>query len=91
VHRILRNDLGYKPVRIKKRVKLTASQKDHRLKNAKFQLANNVKIKDLAFSDEKRFLLNPKPGRHEYVWTDDVHEESVYNDSPKYSSGSLEV
>ena len=90
-HRMLRGDLGYKLVRIKKRVKLTASQKDHRLRTAKFQLANNVKIEDVAFSDEKRFLLNPKPGRHEYVWTDDVHEESVYSDTPKYSSGSVEV
>ena len=36
-------------------------------------------------------MLNPKPGHHDYVWTDDVHEESVYSDCPKYSSGSVEV
>ncbi len=91
MHRILREDLGYKPVRIKKRVKLTESHKDHRLDNAKFQLAIGVKMEDVAFSDEKRFLLNPKPGRHDYVWTDDLDKESVYKDSPKYSSGSVEV
>lgn len=36
-------------------------------------------------------MLNPKPGRHDYVWTDDIHDESVYSDTPKYSSGSVEV
>ena len=36
-------------------------------------------------------MLKPKPGHHDYVWTDDMHEESVYSDCPKYSSGSLEV
>ena len=35
--------------------------------------------------------MNPKPGRHDYVWTDDIHDESVYSDTPKYSSGSVEV
>ena len=29
VHRVLRDDLGYKPVRIKRRVKLTDDQKEH--------------------------------------------------------------
>ena len=53
VHRVLRDDLGYKPVRIKRRVKLTDDQKEHRLSNAKFQLAKKVKIEDIAFSDKK--------------------------------------
>ena len=42
VYRALRFGLGYKPVRIKKRVKLTESHKEHRLDNAKFQLKNLV-------------------------------------------------
>ena len=91
VYRALRFDLGYKPVRIKKIVKLTESHKEHRLDNAKFQLKNHVKIEDVAFSDEKQFLLNLKPGHHDYVWTDDVHEESVCSDCPKYSSRSVKV
>ena len=36
-------------------------------------------------------MLNPKPGHHDYVWMDDVHEELVYSDCPKYSSRSVEV
>ena len=67
VYRALRFDLEYKPLQIKKRVKLTESHKEHRLDNAKFQHKNHVKIEDVAFSDEKQFLLNPKPGHHDYV------------------------
>jgi hypothetical protein len=91
VQRILREDLKLKAIRIKRRVKLTDKQKDHRLRTAEFQLSNKVKIDDVAFSDEKQFLLNPKPGRHEYVWTDDFYSEDVYKEVPKYSSGCVEV
>jgi hypothetical protein len=88
---VLKENFKYKSVRIKKRVKLTASQKDHRLKTAKFQLENMVNIENVAFSDEKRFLLDPRPEHYDYVWTDNIHEESVFCDTPKYSSGSVEV
>ena len=54
-------------------------------------MSNKVKIEDVAFSDEKCFLLNPKSGRHEYVWTDDFYSEDVYKEVPKYSSDCVEV
>jgi hypothetical protein len=91
VHRVLKENFKYKSVRIKKRVKLTASQKDHRLKTAKFQLENMVNIENVAFLDEKRFLLDPRPGHYDYIWTDNIHKELVFCDTPKYSSGSVEV
>ena len=49
------------------------------------------KLKMWLFQMRSNLLLNPKPGHHDYVWTDDMHEESVYSDCPKYSSGSVEI
>ncbi len=35
--------------------------------------------------------MNLKSERHIYVWTENIHEESIYNDTYKYSSGSVEI
>lgn len=61
------------------------------MRTAKFQVSKKVKIEDVAFSDEKRFLLSPKPGRHDYVWTNDFYSDSAYIEVPKYSKGCVEV
>jgi hypothetical protein len=38
-----------------------------------------VNIENVTFSDEKRFLLDPRPEHHDYVWTNNIHEESVFH------------
>ena len=67
VHRILRQDLKLKAVKRKRKVKLTAAHKAHRLATADFQVSNGVTIENVVYTDEKRFLLNPKPGCSDFV------------------------
>ena len=91
VHRILREDLKLVPVKRKKKVKLTEAHKKHRLDTAQFQLSNGVKMEDVVFTDEKRFLLNPKPGHSEFVWTNDSSAPATFQEIPKYNRGAIEV
>lgn len=41
----------------------------------------------MAFSNKKQFLLNSKPGRYKYIWTDNFYLEDIYKKVPKYSTG----
>lgn len=91
IHRILRQDLKLKAVKRKRKVKLTAAHKAHRLATAQFQVSNGVTIKDVVYTDEKRFLLNPKPGRSDFVWTNDSHAPVTYQEISKYNRGAVEV
>jgi hypothetical protein len=91
VHRILRQDLKLKAVKRKRKVKLTAAHKAHRLATADFQVSNGVTIENVVYTDEKRFLLNPKSGCSDFVWTDDFHASVTYQEIPKYNRGAVEV
>ena len=67
IHRILRQDLNLKAVKRKRKVKLTVVHKAHRLATAQFQVSNEVTIKDVVYTDEKWFLLNPKSRCSDFV------------------------
>ena len=48
-------------------------------------------MEDVVFTDEKRFLLNPKPGHSEFVWTNDSSAPATFQEIPKYNRGAIEV
>ena len=48
-------------------------------------------MKNEVFTDEKRFLLNFKPGQSEFMWTNDTSTHVGFRKIPEYNRGAVEV
>lgn len=89
VHLILKEDLGLKAFKMKKKPKLLPRHKVAR-KNFALKFLNSS-IEKWVFTDEKRFTLNGPPKGNNYVWSNDSRSDEVYYYGNKYGNGSVEV
>jgi transposase len=91
IQRALRQDLELLPYKKKKRTPLTEAHRAHRLLMAEHHILNDLDVKDVVFTDEKRFSFIHVPRGNEFVWTDDPHDDRRFVEVPKYQRNFVEV
>lgn len=90
IRMILKQDLGLYPYRKQRRPKLLLRHKEARLAYVKANMDRDWT--DVAFSDEKRFSMEPKPNRkNDVIWDDSPDDEAHYDERSKYGGKSCEV
>ena len=93
VQRVLKDILQLYPYHIKRRPKLTKEHRDHRIATAQMHVDHGPSLWDnVAFSDECRFHLEPKPNsRNDIIWDDAPDDQKHWKERSKYGGQSVEV
>ena len=69
-HRILRQNLKFKPFKTHRCQELTEEHKTQRLTFCRFILQSNINLQNVVFTDEKWFFLRPHPNKQNTrVWS----------------------
>jgi hypothetical protein len=92
IRRILREDLRLHPYRKRIRPKLSDVHKRKRVAFAQAQLDTGDDWMDTAFTDEKRFSMEPYPNKkNDIIWDDQPDDDKHYTPRSKYEGQSVEV
>ena len=92
IRKVLRVDLGLYAYKKKRIPKLTVTHKQSRIRFSEKNMNSREDWHDVAFSDEKRFSMEPVVNRkNDVIWDDSPDDEKHYDERSKYGGKSCEV